>query len=334
MEKFDEKKVVVTGGAGFIGSALVRHLIECGAQVRVIDNLVNGKIGNLQGVEHEFHNIDIRDVGKLRPILSDTDVIFHLACLGVRHSLNNPVENHAVNASATLNLLEVCREQEVGRFIYTSTSEVYGTARKVPMDEEHPTFPMTIYGASKLAGECYTRAYWESYQYPTIVVRPFNAYGPRCHHEGDSGEVIPKFILRAKTANELVIFGDGTQTRDFTYVDDTARGIASAALVGPEALGGTFNLGSGEEIRISELAKLVCEIVGSDQSELVFDEPRPGDVLRLFADSGKARDMLAFKPEVTLKIGLSRLVEWYDSSGKSAELLLEEERVRNWLSDD
>lgn len=124
------------------------------------------------------------------PASRDVDIVFHLACLGVRHSIHSPLENHEVNASATLGLLNASRSIGVKRFVYVSSSEVYGTARTAPITEDHPTLPMTVYGASKLAGEAYTRAFWETYRYPSVVLRPFNAYGPRCHHEGDSGEVI------------------------------------------------------------------------------------------------------------------------------------------------
>jgi UDP-glucose 4-epimerase len=138
------------------------------------------------------------------------------------------IGSEEVNATATLKLLSIARTVGVNRFVYVSSSEVYGTAQWVPMTEEHPTFPMTVYGSSKLAGECYTRAFYQTYGYPTVVIRPFNAYGPRCHHEGDSGEVIPKFLLRCLANKPMIIFGDGNQTRDFTYVSDTARGILLA----------------------------------------------------------------------------------------------------------
>ncbi|MCA9914288.1 MAG: SDR family NAD(P)-dependent oxidoreductase, partial [Anaerolineae bacterium] len=255
--------VVVTGGAGFIGSALVRLLLADGAAVRVVDNLVNGKRDNLAEIENHanftFYEEDIRNVDAMREIMRGSDIVYNLACLGVRHSIHSPHENHDVNATATLHMLSSAREIGVGRFVYVSTSEVYGTARTVPMTEEHPTFPHTVYGGSKLAGESYTRAFHETYQYPTVVVRPFNAYGPRSHHEGDSGEVIPKFMLRCLAGKPLVIFGDGSQTRDFTYVEDTARGILLAG-THEAAIGKTLNLGSGYEIPIHELAETVKQV--------------------------------------------------------------------------
>jgi UDP-glucose 4-epimerase len=197
------------------------------------------------------------------------------------------------------------------------------------MTEQHPIFPMTVYGASKLAGECYTRAFHRTYGYPTVVVRPFNTYGPRCHHEGDSGEVIPKFLLRYMAGRPMVIFGDGTQTRDFTYVSDVASGILLAGL-SDDAVGQTINLGSGCEITINELAREVAAVAGRQDAVVIHDDPRPGDTLRLWADIAKARRLLGFEPRVTLRDGLTRLRDWYLSLGQPPEKLLEREIVHNW----
>jgi UDP-glucose 4-epimerase len=332
MDPVAKQKVLVTGGAGFIGSELVRQLAARGCSVRVVDNLVNGKRENLAGVLDENVELiveDIRSESAIASLLRGVDIIFHLACLGVRHSIHSPLENHEVNATATLNLLKTARSSGVQRFIYVSSSEVYGTARSVPISEMHPTFSMTVYGASKLAGESYTRAFWETYRYPTTVVRPFNAYGPRCHHEGDSGEVIPKFLLRCMAGRPMVIFGDGTQTRDFTFVGDTARGILDAGF-SESTVGDTINVGTGKEIKVLELAKIVAEVVGRPDAEITHVESRPGDVLRLLADSSKAKQLLGFQPTVSLHEGIGKLRDWYTSQGKSPEQLLESEVVRNW----
>lgn len=330
------KRILVTGGAGFIGSELVTQLAAAGHRVIAVDNLVNGKRANLahlRDAEVELAVVDIRDRDAMARLLRGVEIIYHLACLGVRHSLHDPFENHDVNATGTLILLDLARRAEVPRFVYVSSSEVYGTARWAPMTEEHPTFPMTVYGGGKLAGECYTRAFWESYRYPTVVVRPFNSFGPRSHHEGDSGEVIPKFMLRAMAGKPMVIFGDGSQTRDFTYVSDTARGILLAGMV-ENAVGGTFNIGQGREISINELARTVAEVIGRPDAAIIHDEPRPGDVLRLYADSTQAQQVLGFAPTVSLREGLQRLREWYLSRGVPIEDLLAEERVHNWKKEE
>jgi len=301
--------------------------------VRVVDNLVNGKRGNLAEVADDpnftLYEEDIRNTEAMREIMRGSELVYNLACLGVRHSIHSPHENHDVNATATLHMLSAAREMGVGRYVYVSTSEVYGTARSVPMTEEHPTFPHTVYGGSKLAGESYTRAFHETYQYPTVVVRPFNAYGPRSHHEGDSGEVIPKFMLRCLAGKPLVIFGDGTQTRDFTYVEDTARGILLAGTQ-ESAIGKTLNLGSGYEISIHALAETVKQVCGAPDAEVIHEIPRPGDVLRLYADSSRAGELLGFEPQVSLAEGLQRLKTWYEMQGMSPEELLQAETVRNW----
>ena len=326
------ERILITGGAGFIGSELTGQLAAQGAHIVVVDNLVNGKRENLEGVLSDQVHLevaDIRDVKTMTELLEGVDIVFHLACLGVRHSIHSPIENHEVNATGTLHLLKACRNVNVGRFVYVSTSEVYGTARWVPMTEEHPTFPMTVYGASKLAGDCYTRAFHRTYDYPTVVVRPFNTYGPRCHHEGDSGEVIPKFMLRCLAGKPMVVFGDGRQTRDFTYVSDMAKGIIAAGMA-DESIGQTLNLGSGGEIAVKELAGKIAGVVGKKEAGIVYDSPRPGDVLRLYADTGKAKDLIFHQPDVTLEKGLEKLKDWYLQKDISIEALLEQEQVRSW----
>ena len=327
-----DKRVLVTGGAGFIGSEVVRQLAVSGAKVIVLDSLVNGKRENLEGLaENQVHLMaeDIRDHEAVACALRGTDLLIHMACLGVRHSLHSPRENHEVNAAATLGLLELAREEGVKRFVYVSSSEVYGTARSVPMSEEHPTFPRHVYGAAKLAGESYARAFYESHGFPTVVVRPFNTYGPRSHHEGDSGEVIPKFILRALASRPLIIFGDGGQTRDFTYVADTARGILAAGRA-DEAVGETINLGSGHEISINDLAQQVAAVTGAHNFRCEHDVPRPGDVRRLYADTSKAKRLLGFTAQVSLRKGIAKVTDWYQGLGVSVQKLLEEEMVHNW----
>ncbi|MDA8189363.1 MAG: SDR family NAD(P)-dependent oxidoreductase [Dehalococcoidales bacterium] len=325
-------RVLVTGGAGFIGSELVHQLVECEAEVVVVDNLINGRREHLEGLPTDYVRLvvtDIRDRRRMVELMRGVDIVFHLACLGVRHSIHSPTENHDVNATATLHLLSAARAAGVRRFVHVSSSEVYGTARWTPMSEEHPTFPMTVYGAAKLAGECYARAFYRTYGYPTVVVRPFNTYGPHCHHEGDSGEVIPRFLLHCMADRPMVIFGDGTQTRDFTYVSDTARGIVMAGLA-DSSIGQTINLGSGGEITLRELACEVAAAVGRPNAEITYDTPRPGDVLRLCADVAKARQFLAFEARVTLREGLTMLRDWYMSCETAPDVLLEQEITRNW----
>jgi len=296
---------------------LASQLAKRGAEVIVIDNLVNGRkenLGSILNAKVKLIIADVRDEKVISNLTRGADIIFHLACLGVRHSIHSPLENHDVNATATLKLLSISRTNKVSRFVHVSSSEVYGTAIRVPMSEDHPTFPMTVYGASKLAGEAYARAFYRTYGY---------------HHEGDSGEVIPKFVLRCMTSRPLVIFGDGNQTRDLTYVKDLANGILSAGIT-DAAVGETINLGSGSEISINDLAVQVNSVLESNKITITHEAPRPGDTLRLYADISKARQLLGYEPEVTLLEGLIDLRDWYLSLGQSPESLLEQEVVYNW----
>ncbi len=330
--KNNQETILITGGAGFIGSELVRQAAAAGFAVRIVDNLANGKRRNIEDVlsdRVEFVEADIRDLPRMEKTLAGADRVYHLACLGVRHSIHSPRENHDVNATATLDLLRLARAAGAKRFVYVSSSEIYGTAHQAPITEETPAFPHTVYGASKLAGDCYARAYWDTYRFPTTVVRPFNSYGPRCHHEGDSGEVIPKFILRALAGKPLIVFGDGRQTRDFMYVEETAHWILQAGL--KDALvGQTVNLGSGKEIAIGDLAQKVLAIADRPDGQIRNDAPRPGDVLRLWADTARLARLLDFRSRIGLDEGLRNLLEWYRNSGQSPEELLRDEVVHNW----
>jgi UDP-glucose 4-epimerase len=310
---------------------VARVLIENGALVTVVDNLVNGRRENLAGLPQDCFRLevaDVRDTSAMARLLARCDLVFHLACLGVRHSIHSPRENHEVNATATLQLLAAAQDAHVERFVYVSTSEVYGSARSVPMTEDHPTAPMTVYGASKLAAESYARSFYTTYGFPTVIVRPFNTYGPRCHHEGDSGEVIPRFLLRCMTGRPMIIFGDGMQTRDFTYVSDTAAGIVAAGTAASIAM--TLNLGSGQEISINALAEVIAQTVGQTGCRTEHDTGRPGDVQRLLADTTRAASLFGYEAKTTLSQGIAKLHAWYLECGKTPAELLEEEILHNW----
>jgi len=312
--EIDGTKCLVTGGAGFIGSHLVDELMKLGCRVCVLDNLANGKLENLSdhlGKENfEFLRGSVVSPLDVERAMERIDVVFHLACLGVRHSIVHPFENHRINAEGSLLLLNAAYRAKVKRFIYCSSSEVYGTAQYVPMAELHPTFPCTVYGSSKLAGEAYARAYYKTYGMDTVVVRPFNTYGPRSHHEGDAGEMIPKSIVRALNGKPLIVFGDGSQTRDFTYVKDMARALLSAA-ENDTTTGETLNIGSSSEIQIGDLAKKIAGIVGNPDTEIVYASKRPGDVFRLCADPRRFKELCGWEPQVSFYKGLEMTVEFF-----------------------
>jgi len=324
------KSVLVTGGAGFIGSHLVEALQGC--RVCVLDDFSTGKEENLAHLVGQrcvdVVRGDVRDAAVVARALRGVDVVFHLACRGVRHSIGNPLENHEVNARGTLVVAEAQRAG-MQRFVHVSSSEVYGTARRVPMDEDHPCYPETVYGAAKLAGEAYARAYHQTYRLPAVVVRPFNNFGPRSHHEGDSGEVIPRFAVWALNGRPPVIFGDGTQTRDFIYVGDTAYWLCRIAEC-DELVGQTVNLGSGKETSVRELAALVCEEAGSPGLAPRYQPPRPGDVQRHLAGVERARQALGFAARTSLREGVGKLLHYFRSHKEDLAALMGQTRDRNW----
>ena len=333
MMKIKGKHCLVTGGAGFIGSHLVDKLIEKECRVRVLDNLVNGKLENLadhlEEENFEFSRGSITDPLDMQHAMEGIDVVFHLACLGVRHSITHPFGNQRVNAEGSLIVLHSAYRAKVERFIYCSSSEVYGTAQYVPMPESHPTQPCTIYGASKLAGEAYTRAYFKTYEMPTVIIRPFNTYGPRSHHDGDAGEMIPKSIVRALNGKQILVFGEGTQTRDFTYVEDTARGLVSAAEC-DAMVGKTLNIGSDFEISIKDLAHKIAEMVQNLDVKVEFTPERPGDVLRLWADPSKFIELCDWRSKVDFETGLYKTIHYFLNHPLGKEGLMRGELGRNW----
>lgn len=308
---------LVTGGAGFVGSHVVAALVTRGRRIIVLDNLSTGSAANLNHIPPADVELVVGDVAEpalLARLLARAERVLHLACVNLRRSLRAPFEADHVNAGGTLALLEAARTAGIKRFVHVSSSEVYGSALSAPMGEHHPLQPTTPYGGSKLAGEAYARAFHCTYGLPVTVVRPFNAYGPRAHHEGDSGEVIPRFIVRALAGEPLVVFGDGLQTRDFTHVTDTVEGIVAAADA-PAAVGGTYNIGSGVELSILELARRVLRATGARPDALCFDRARPGDVRRLVADIALARRELGFTPRTPLDEGLGERVAEYRARG-------------------
>lgn len=329
--------MVVTGGAGFIGSHVTDVLLRNGVrQLTVVDNLVNGTKSNVADALGDsrvtLSTADIREEDTMTAVCNQADLVYHLACLGVRHSLHNPDENHAVNATATLRLLEIARRTGVGRFVQVSTSEVFGTAQYVPMDERHPTWPETVYGASKLAGEAYARAAYRTHGLGVVILRPFNTYGPRSHHEGDSGEALPRAVVRVLGGQRPVIFGDGRQRRDFMFVRDTARAVALAGVV-PGIEGDTFNLGTGTEISIGEAMAAVLREAGREDLTPLHLEARPGDVRRLHGDPRRFSELTGFAPEIRFSDGIQELVDWFRHRPEPIESLLASVQDRNWLAD-
>jgi UDP-glucose 4-epimerase len=332
--KLRNKRVVVTGGAGFIGSHLVDQLVAADNEVIIIDDFSTGKWEN---TEHHRTNTrvhveqaDVRDLDAMVRLTKGVDIVFHLAVAGLRVSLSDPMSVHGINATGTLTMCQASFENDVKRFLYVSSSEAYGSAVRVPMDEGHPLNPTTVYGASKAAGELYALAYWRTHGLPSVVVRPFNTYGPREHSEGCRAEVIPKFVMRAMVGLQPVVFGTGHQTRDFTWVEDTARGIILAAEC-DELVGDSVNIARGQEVSIVRVCDLVLEKLGRrDLKPSYLEAGRPGDVKRHCADVGKAHRLLGFSPTVDIDLGIDRYIQWVREQDPDLESWVKQERIQNW----
>lgn len=306
------KKILVTGASGFIGSHLCERLAHENELVALDDFSIGPRenLASLEGREGvRILRADITDLDACRNATRGVDVVFHLAISCLRTSLGNPQQSHDVNAGGSLQVCRAAQEAGVERFVYVSSSEIYGTAATVPMAESHPCKPMTVYGASKLAGELYALAYHRTYGLPVSVVRPFNTYGPREPYQGARAEVIPRFILSLLAGQPPVVYGDGTQTRDFTFVEDTVTGLVAAG--GCDALvGDVVNLAFGREASILRVAELLAGLIGQDLGP-VHQAERPGDVDRHFADTSKARELFGFEPNTDLETGLGRTLEWF-----------------------
>lgn len=313
------KRFLVTGGAGFIGSNLVIELVGRGYQVRVLDNLSGGHLGNLEPVidRVEFIQGDLRNPDDVRAAVSGVDVVFHQAAMtSVPESVEDPVTNAEVNITGTLNLFVLARQAGVRRVVYASSSAVYGNSEELPKAEAMSPAPVSPYGVSKLANEIYADVLSELYGLETVGLRYFNVYGPRQNPNSAYAAVIPRFIFSMLKGQPPVVFGDGLQTRDFVFVKDVVEANILAAEV-PEAKGRVFNIGSGTQVTLLELIEHIGAALGVSVSPK-FDKPRPGDVKHSVADISRARMVLGFSPRFTLEQGIRETVEWFRRGGEGS----------------
>ncbi|SFR67359.1 NAD-dependent epimerase/dehydratase family protein [Halogeometricum limi] len=296
------KTVVVTGGAGFIGSRIAAALADDN-EVRVLDDLSSGAATNLpDGVE--LLEGDVRDETAVRDAVRDADVVFHEAAeVSVQRSVEQPRRSNDVNVGGTLNVLEAAREADA-RVVFASSCAIYGVPDAVPLTEDAPARPRSPYAIDKYAADSYVRAYNDLYGLETVALRYFNVYGPG-QAGGQYSGVINVFVDQARRGDPITIDGDGTQTRDFVYVDDVVRANLAAATT--DAVGEAFHVGTGAETSVLELAETIRDVTGSD-SDIVHQDPRPGDVPASVADLTRARESLGYEPTVGLEAGLRNLV--------------------------
>jgi nucleoside-diphosphate-sugar epimerase len=305
-------KYLVTGGAGFIGSNIAEELVRRGAKVRVLDNFIAGKIENLKPFLNEIELIkgDIRDKKAVAKAIKGVDFVLHLAALrSVAKSVEEPIETHDVNATGTLNLLIAAKESGVRRFIYSSTCAAYGDAKKFPQRETDAVAPISPYGASKLAGENYCMVFAKTLGFEAVALRYFNVYGPRQNPESRYSSVVPAFIFDIMKGKTPVIEWDGRQSRDFVFVKD----VVSANLLAvkaKKASGEVFNIGNGYATTIYDLLVNIEKTLSRNISPMLGPK-REGDVRKVYSDISKAKKILGFKPQTTLKEGLRLTVEWF-----------------------
>jgi UDP-glucose 4-epimerase len=305
-------RVLVTGGAGFIGSHLTDALLQSGIAVTVLDDLSTGHRGNLtDSLKQDGLDIvegDVRDQGLLQRVLRGVDAVFHLAAVvSVPYSVERPQETFAVNREGTRRLLEACTRGDVHRIIYTSTCAVYGEPRYLPIDEGHPTQPLSPYAQSKLEAEELCLAFHQSQGLAVTILRLFNVYGPR-QGSGPYSGVITQFIHRLAEGQAPVIFGDGSQTRDFVHVQDVVHAFTQA-LHRPEAVGRVFNVATGTPTSLSHLAQVMIQLFQAGDMHPEYAAPRTGDIQHSHANIHAAQQYLGFHPHTTLEAGLSSLIQ-------------------------
>jgi UDP-glucose 4-epimerase len=313
-------KVLVTGGAGFIGSHIVDRLLKEGYEVNVIDDLSYGFMENLASYKanKSFHFIrgDIRDFGDVKKAVEDVDVVFHEAGLvGIILSVENPFLTHEINVTGTLNLLKAASEVGVKRFVYASSAAVYGYPSVPRKEENMPLDPTTSpYAVSKLAAENYAMVFNELYGLETVSLRYFNVYGPRQRVDITTayGSVVLLFLSRLLKNMAPLIFGDGGQTRDFVYVQDVVE-ANMLVMNSRNAVGEVFNVGTGVEVSVNEVAKILKELLNKTELQDVHAAPRPPDVRRGFADIQKAEKLLGYSPRFSLREGIADLIKQYSA---------------------
>ncbi len=313
---FTGKTVLVTGGAGFIGSNVVCRIARTGGKVIVLDDLFTGDLSNIdEGIPYEFIKGSVTDYNLVRDLMARCDYVAHLAARNIIISTKNPFEDYSTNIGGTLNILMAARETKPKRIVYSSSASIYGNPKILPILEDETPLTFSPYSVSKLAGENYCYAFYETFFVPVTVVRYSNIYGPRQNPSNPYCGVISKFIRDAEAGKTLQVHGDGHQTRDFTYVDDAVEGTLMA-LLSPRSEGMIFNMGTGSETSVLTLVHQIAELVGGTVKVEHIDRRDIDNIRRRVLNIERIRTRLRWQPQVTLREGLRRTVAWYRSIGK------------------
>ena len=305
-------RVLVTGGAGFIGSNLVRALLARGDEVRVLDNFSTGNRANLTGLAHDVELVEgeLRSYERVHNAVRGVEVVFHLGALGsVPRSVQDPLTSGAVNVEGTLNVLLAARDEGVRRVVFASSSSIYGNQPELPLRETMAPDPISPYGVAKLAAERYCVSFTRVYSsFETVVLRYFNVFGPRQDPRSQYAAVVPLFVTAIAAGEPVTIFDDGEQSRDFTYIDNVVAANLLAADA-PGASGRIFNVSSGAPASVNQLAEAIGRLL-EKPVERTYLPPRPGDLRNSWADVSEARDALGFEPSVSLEDGLRRTADF------------------------
>lgn len=303
---------LVTGGAGFIGSNLARELVRLGDQVVVLDDFSTGKATNLEGIESRTEVVrgSVCDLALVKRAMRGVDNVFHhAAVVSVTRSVEDPVTTNAVNIGGTLNCLMAAREAGVKRFVFAASSSAYGNSPSLPKSEDMKPDPLSPYAISKLAGEFYSKVFHQIYGLETVCLRYFNIFGPYQDPSSPYAAVVPIFITRLMRGESPIVYGDGEQSRDFTYIDNAVEANLLATK-SPQAAGGVFNVACGTRFTLNNLVGKLQSLTRST-TPATYAPPRPGDVLHSQGDIGRASDILGYKPGVTFDQGLAATVEWF-----------------------
>ncbi len=302
-------KALVTGGAGFIGSNLVDALVDRGDEVRVLDNFSTGNRANLEGLDIEVVEGELRSYERVHAAVRGIEVVYHLGALGsVPRSVQDPLTSNAVNVEGTLNVLLAARDEGVRRVIFSSSTSVYGSSRSLPTSESTPPDPISPYGVAKLAAERYCISFGRVYDsFETVVLRYFNVFGPRQSPHSQYAAAVPRFIAAVDQGEQVTIYGDGEQSRDFTYVGNVVDATIRAADA-DGASGRTFNVAAGSPASVNHVAETIGVVLGKPVDRR-FEPPRAGDIRDSWADISAAREVLGYEPRVDLAAGLERTAE-------------------------